>query len=243
MDGHFTPASEVREGIPPILDEIINTMMAKDPIDRYQTVSELIVHLERTRLAAEVPSFVDPELAYADPVVQERLASVSQPTSPDLRGPPRTKAAKGGRAKGVETAHPNRPELSPTDSEELWYLRYPGPKGVWRTTRVTTKQVIKRLKQRKIPKGTLASQQADGPFQPITEIPAFRTPKSVSTEASGQLGDQRAEPSTQVQTNQPTQTKDNSRELNLNDNWMFYVGASVIAGILLTLIIWLLRHV
>ena len=56
-------------------------MLARDPRHRYQTVSELIVDLERSQLAAAVPSFIDPDRAMHDPVVRQRLASSMEVTA------------------------------------------------------------------------------------------------------------------------------------------------------------------
>src|SRR5262249_29793447 len=72
--GYFAPASAPNPAVPQLLDDILERMMARDPADRFQTVSELIVDLERANLNAPVPSFVDPDLALQDPVVRERLA-------------------------------------------------------------------------------------------------------------------------------------------------------------------------
>ena len=65
-------------------------MLARDPRDRYQTASELIVDLERSRLSAPVPTFADPELALQDPWVQPCLASSAEPTRLDPERPPPT---------------------------------------------------------------------------------------------------------------------------------------------------------
>src|SRR5262245_18094647 len=68
--GHFTAASTHNPAVPPPLDRILGLMLARQPRDRYQTASELIVDLERSKLAATVPSFVDPDLALKDPTVR-----------------------------------------------------------------------------------------------------------------------------------------------------------------------------
>ena len=57
--GEFIPAGELHAAVPPALDDLLARMLARDPQDRYQTVSELIVDLERSRLAARVPEYAD----------------------------------------------------------------------------------------------------------------------------------------------------------------------------------------
>lgn len=83
--GEFPTAHSHNPAVPAELDRILAKMLARDPQDRYQTASELIVDLERSNLAAEVPSFVDPLDAYSDPLVRERLIAPAQATEPDLR--------------------------------------------------------------------------------------------------------------------------------------------------------------
>src|SRR5262249_56108376 len=80
--GHFCPASLVNPAVPVALDRILTRTLARQPKDRYQTASELIIDLERSRLAAPVPSFADPELAARDPWVQARLVA-AEPTRLD----------------------------------------------------------------------------------------------------------------------------------------------------------------
>src|SRR5262245_12306138 len=87
--GVFAPARESNPDVPELLDQILQKMMARDPRDRYQTASELIVDLERSNLAAPVPTFADPTMALQDPWVRARLASSAQPTRPDLSHPDR----------------------------------------------------------------------------------------------------------------------------------------------------------
>src|SRR5262249_8676005 len=70
--GVFPPASSVNPDVSEALDIILDKMLAREPADRYQTASELIIDLERSKLAAPLPSFVDPEQALQDPIVRER---------------------------------------------------------------------------------------------------------------------------------------------------------------------------
>src|SRR5204863_7152367 len=57
--GNYIAASSLNPAVPAVLDDILAGMLARDPANRYQTASELIVDLERSGLAAAVPSFVD----------------------------------------------------------------------------------------------------------------------------------------------------------------------------------------
>src|SRR5260370_17533037 len=86
--GVFPPAGSLCAAVPSLLDDILEKMLAREPRERYQTASELIVDLERSNLAAQVPSFVDRDLAMQDPLVRQRLPSPPHPTCPPLQLPP-----------------------------------------------------------------------------------------------------------------------------------------------------------
>jgi serine/threonine-protein kinase len=153
--GLFPPASSLNAEVPPALDEILERMLAFEPHDRYQTVSEVIVDLERANLAAAVPSFVDPELALQDPVVRQRLVTAAQPTAPDLSV---------------------RAEPPPVEKEnpDLWYLRYRDRGGQWCKSRATTRQIVRRLRDGRLPREVEASRQAQGDFLPLGGHAEFR---------------------------------------------------------------------
>jgi serine/threonine-protein kinase len=70
--GVYPPASTHNPLVPAKLDEILLRMLARDPDNRYQTISE-------------VPSFVRFDTALEDPVVRERLTSPVEQTQPDMR--------------------------------------------------------------------------------------------------------------------------------------------------------------
>src|SRR5204863_3129410 len=118
-------------------DLIRERMLARDPQDRYQRVSELIVELDRAGLAAPVPSFVDAEVALQDPLVRERLALAAQPTAMDLRAQDAT--APSARALG---------------DPDIWYLRYRDRNGQSCKARATTQQIARRLREGKLPRET-----------------------------------------------------------------------------------------
>ena len=120
--GAFLPASALNSEVPPILDEIINKMMERDPRDRYQTASEVIIDLERSRLASPVLSFADLDLAMQDPAAQKYLASSAEPTRLDMAG------------------------ATPAARTEVWFLRYRVADGTWRKLRATTQQIVKLLR-------------------------------------------------------------------------------------------------
>jgi serine/threonine-protein kinase len=151
--GFFEPASALNPAVPPALDQILAKMLAREPRDRYQTASELIVDLDRSELAAAVPSFVDAERALQDPVVRQRLATAAQPTCPDL-----------------SVASPPAREPGPA---ELWYLRYRDRHGQWCKAKATAEQIQKRLRAGKLQGEVEASRSPQGEFQPLTSFAEF----------------------------------------------------------------------
>jgi hypothetical protein len=153
--GLFTPASELNADVPPALDQILEKMMARDPADRYQTASELIIDLERCGLVPAVPSFADVDLALQDPVVRQRLAEQTAPTRLDVNAPPKA----NGSAAGPE--------------QDVWFLRYRRD-GRWCKARATTAQIRRRLRKGKLNGQAEAARQAAGPFRPLVEQEEFR---------------------------------------------------------------------
>ncbi len=160
--GDFRPASQLNAAVPRILDQILARMMARQPRDRYQTASELIVDLERSRLAAPVPSYADPELALQDPWVRACMASSAQPTQPDL--------SLGG---APETPTPPEPP-DPEPDLPLWVVRYPGRDGRWRRVRTSAEHLSKRLREGRVPAGAEACADPNQGFRPLAEFAEFR---------------------------------------------------------------------
>jgi hypothetical protein len=98
-------------------------MLERDPRDRYQTGSERIIDLERSRLASPVLSFADIDLALQDPTARAYLASAAEPT---------------------------RLDVAVVAAADVWFLRYRGQDGGWRKVRATTGQNVERLRKRKL---------------------------------------------------------------------------------------------
>src|SRR5262249_44484611 len=142
--GEFTPASRLNPDVPRALDVILAKMLAREPRDRYQTASELIVDLERSNLAAALPSFTDPDRAMQDPVVRQRLAAPAA-TSLDLRN-------------GQDRPH---------EENEFWYVRYRDRHGQACQAKLTLRQVLKRLRDGKFSPQIEAAQFPRGDFKPL----------------------------------------------------------------------------
>lgn len=154
-EGTFPPASTLQPDVPVALDHILDRMLARDPEDRYQTISEVIVDLERSNLGSAVPSFVDPDLALQDPVVRRRLESQAQATSLDVR--------HGGRAQAAAESE-----------ERLWYVRYRDRRGQICKAKATREQIVQRMRQGKLPPQTEAAREPQGRFRTLNAIPEFR---------------------------------------------------------------------
>jgi serine/threonine protein kinase len=160
-EGTFVPASKLNPTVPPILDHILARMLAREPRDRYQTASELIVDLERSRLAAPVPSFADPNRALQDPWVQQCLASSAEPTRLDPETPPLPSTSASESA-------------APRKEDGMWILRYRNPAGKICRAHANTEQILQRLKRGKLSlkiEGCRADRQD---FHPLSYYPEFR---------------------------------------------------------------------
>jgi eukaryotic-like serine/threonine-protein kinase len=151
--GLFPPASSVNPRVPAALDAILNRMLARNPQDRFQTASELIVELTRSQLVPAIPSFVDLEVALKDPVVKKRLTEPEQPTAQDVSV---------------------QPVDGPTNGADVWFLRYRGRKGEWCKGRATRQQILDRIRAGRMPAHVEAGGRAQGPFQPLRQIEVFR---------------------------------------------------------------------
>jgi serine/threonine-protein kinase len=160
--GEFTPAGALNRSVPSDLDRILDRMLARDPRRRFQTASELVVVLERSRLADQLPSFVDMEVALQDPEARARLVSNGQPTRPDLGLPP---------APAPSDATP-MPKAAPA---EVWHLRFRDARGQWYTRRATTNQILHGQREGYWPAGIEAARGTNRRFRPLEVYPEFRT--------------------------------------------------------------------
>lgn len=149
--GRYVPASVVNPEVPRVLDTILARMLAKEPRHRYQTASELIVDLERSQLAAAVPSFVDRDLAMRDPVVRQRLVTAMQATAMQMN------------------------IGDDTPAEELrWYVRYRQSSGHWRKAKLSVHEIISRFRQGRFPAEIEVSPHLNGDFRPLLAFSEFQ---------------------------------------------------------------------
>jgi hypothetical protein len=115
------------------------------------------VDLERSGLVAPVPSFIDPDRALQDPLVRARLTAPAEPTRPDLAAAP---VANG---------------TAESDDPNVWYLRYRNREGKWCKARLTTTQVMQRVREGRLnPAGVEACHQSQGEFRPLAAFAEFR---------------------------------------------------------------------
>lgn len=152
--GKFEPAAAYNPAVPLVLEGILAKMLARHPRDRYQTASELIIDLERSRLAAPIPTFADPESARKDPWVRANLQTANEPTRPAL---PRLEVPS-----------------SPPPRVKVWLVRFTSPSGEVKRFRLTRQQIIHNVRARKLPPDVELCRSSKEGFHPLDYFPSFR---------------------------------------------------------------------
>jgi eukaryotic-like serine/threonine-protein kinase len=153
--GVYPPARSLNPDVPEVLDDIIAKTLARNPEDRYQTISEVIVDLERSQLSATLPSFVNVDSALQDPVVVKRLTAPIEMTLPDMR---------------VKQAL----EEKQAKEREIWFLRYQDQRGNLCKLKGAFAEIVARVKKGTLPVATEASRSAVGTFKPLSQWPEFQ---------------------------------------------------------------------
>jgi serine/threonine-protein kinase len=152
--GVYLPLRALNPEVPEVLERVVGQLLARRPEHRYASAGELIVELERSQLAAAVPSFVDLDLALRDPLVRERLTTNAQPTSVDVTAAPGAEKMPG--------------------STGYWYLRYKDRHGRPSKAKLTQAQVLQRLREGKLSVRVEAARSAQGEYRPIGSYGEFR---------------------------------------------------------------------
>lgn len=145
--GFFLPASAMTDDVPESVDRILTRMMARDPDDRYQTASEVIVDLERSGLSANVLSFVASDKALEDPHIRKRLTAPTQATVADLEQP-----------------------TPPPEVQDLWYVRFKNAEGKWAKAKMNRVAIVERWRSRSLGEDAGVSNNPSGPFLPLREV-------------------------------------------------------------------------
>jgi eukaryotic-like serine/threonine-protein kinase len=163
MRGHYPPARTVRPDLPPVLEEVLARMLARDPDDRYQTAREVSDALERTGLAVGVPGFVAEASDGENALTQASPNPSNVPTRLNLEVPANFDGA--ARKAGAALAR------------EFWLLRYRTSSGRICTGRGTTNAILRRLRAGRLPRGLEARRQnhARDAFHPLAYFPEFQT--------------------------------------------------------------------
>jgi serine/threonine protein kinase len=146
--GIYTPAYVVNPEIPEDLSAILDRMLARRPEDRFQTVSEVIVAVERTGLAGKFLSFADQELARRDPVARLRARALEEVTLLDL---------------SEATEQPN-----------FWYVRYRTRSGAWRQRRYRQEQILQAIARGELGPADEIAASPEGPFHKLSHYRRFR---------------------------------------------------------------------
>lgn len=149
-EGLFTPARLINPEVPEELDELICRLLAREPADRPQTASDVVVALERLNLASPVLSLVGRTVVGADPLTRRRVAVAQQSTRPDavmVSAPPRALR---------------------------WHLEFTDAKGRSRRVQASTAHILESIKKGKLSSKTQASRDAEGPFRRLEELPEFQ---------------------------------------------------------------------
>ncbi len=149
--GDYPPASSLAPNLPPALELILARMLARRPRDRYQTVSELIVDLQRSRLVPALPSFADREQVRQDAWMQARLSNDAVQTRLDPESPAR-------RLDG-----------------DAWIVRYRNRAGQIRRAKATTNQLVERLGAGQLPAAIEVSRAGLPEFHPPAHYPELQT--------------------------------------------------------------------
>ncbi|HZZ80730.1 MAG TPA: serine/threonine-protein kinase [Gemmataceae bacterium] len=153
--GVFTSARTLNGDVPEVLDAIIARALARNPGDRYQTMSDMIVELERSHLSVALPSFVNVDSAMQDPIVKKRLTAPIEMTQPDMR---------------VKQAL----EEKQAQARAIWFLRYEDRRGNLCKLKGAFAEIVARIKKGTLPAEAETSRSALGPFKPLLQWPEFQ---------------------------------------------------------------------
>lgn len=150
--GDFIPARRLCSEVPTELDCLVSRLLARNPSDRPQTASEVIVALERLNLASPILSLVDRHEALRDPTIRLRVALSQQATQPD----------------GIMVSSVSAP------SADCWHLEFVDSKGRSRRVQASTAHILESLRKGKLSHQIRVSRDENGPFLELEHWPEFK---------------------------------------------------------------------
>ena len=163
--GKFKPARRINPDVPERLDLMIDKAMMKDAAHRYQSMQEFVSDLESLQLAGDSLSFI----AHPQKAVLRRGGSASSAPA-TASGRPGAKLPPAAPATSAQDA---ARQARVDDPQKVWFIKGPDETGRIKVSKMTTVQVLAGLKADKIGPKAQASQQAQGQFVPLAQIPAF----------------------------------------------------------------------
>ena len=214
--GTFASAMTHNPDVPGRLDEILAKTLARDPESRYQTVSEVIVDLERAQLSATIPSFVNVDSALRDPIVVERLTSPVEKTQLDVQT--------------RRTAHEKE--------RVLWFLCYRDRRGNLCKAKAPIADILPRLRKGSIPLDAEAGRSPQGPFKPLSTWPEFQT--AISAVTNGKKPAEPKDPSASAEETSDLATRPQRGQLA----WWIAAGVlgAAVIGILIVTAVMFMRE-
>ncbi len=153
--GRVPPARDFNPEVPPRLGLMLDKMMARRPEHRYQSCAELIKDLEGLGLANPALTFLRPEGR------SPRRAASS---------PPPSSAPTAAAPKSRETV---APAAQAEGAADLWYVADTTGEGKRVTRKLTTEQVLTRLRRGKLAPGTPASRELGGGYRELGSYEPF----------------------------------------------------------------------
>jgi serine/threonine protein kinase len=150
--GVFTPPGMINPKIPPVLEAILNRMLARDPRQRYRKAGDLIEAIEEADLTTGLPSYADLGQAVRDP---ERKERTGEGTRPDLR----LRASHMKKSRGAD----------------VWVIRYQGRDGSWKVRKATLDQLVTAVRAGRFRGDVLAARRPGQKLRPLVDFPEFHS--------------------------------------------------------------------
>ncbi len=172
--GRFVSARRINPDVPERLDLIIDKMIAKDPVQRFQNFGEVIRMLGGLGLESPSLSFIDApdKVSGPAPVTSTSRTVPTLNRSTAASTPSATSAKLSQTAKSVPSPAAARTQVSePTETQ--WQVEFRKPDGLKTVVRWGTSQVLAALRSGNIDNRAKVKKDAAGAFTPIAQFSEF----------------------------------------------------------------------